>query len=1461
MASLPESIDHIEIPKLPSESVNNFIPYLTKNPDTPMNEIVEPYKAFESELRKVYAQQPSHEAVKDGHVNLVPIFAGHEEDLKVRARNLSIESEDEKSKYIMSLKKEDRKPSGAPAVVSSFKDFQHNFNLFSESSLTDLDWSNVVAAGSSVTTALLPVPEKWAGNKKNLREYYHEHLAPASDVDLFLYGLNEEQALEKIKQIERNIKDSILHETTTIRTKNAITIASQYPTRHVQIVLRLYDSISQIITGFDVDCACVAYTGDQVYAAPRAVAAFITQCNTIDLTRRSPSYENRLSKYSHRGFEVHWPLMDRTRIDPTIFERSFGRTQGLARLLILEKLPKIADRDSYMDQRRAERGRPALHRNYRSQYRMGGNIKDQEEDEVPDWVDQEEVASYHTMTVPYGPKYHAGKINRLLYAKDLLLNAEWNQPDDREVYLHRHPCFFGSAEEVIQDCCGYCPVPKTDEEIEVAEEETKNNVSGELKFITDDPGRQQIGSFNPITDEEWTTMAYVGDTARLCQAIVDGDLEHVQDWCEQEEVDINRRDYTGRTPLHLAVMTSTPEVVKCLIDHGARMIARLVDGRTALHIAAARGNTDMVKALMDKSLENEEEEEEKQEARRAARKAEREATDGPKALNGEALDENDESDSEASEITLESEEDSDSMTMGSFVKVDKEKENAEVCIESFFQQNHWPTVRNSNFFFNQDAVLEDDSEDPDVYEIDVIAWDYGLSPLHMAILNGHLGIIELLVSEYGADVLLPVKLVHPGTSNARGAIMTIVLAMSLPTEKAKEVVKLLIKLGATSAQADMNHFTTLHYIVSEDNSDLLDILLTHDRPAALGVLNNVGFSTTWGNDINSPLTTAVEKGYQEMVSKLLTLGAIPTVTFDDWIKAYLSKNQWAKNQSAENNMNQYRNSVMQPIIAAAAKEMGKSVENLLAHGADANTLEKTAHAILQHPQNISYQVAESLLDIIQKKLRALKEYKEPEQHIPEKPETLCDEKFYTYGLTEGTYKHWSALSDYQTKKHANKLQFRQYEESLKPQSQEGVKEKKEAIAKLIQELESAEQALIAAGAKPFAKLYPKIPKHIESRSHVYRPEKPKPFQTSFLFQVPDLNEMKKDGYLKLFEAAWSNDLETIKSMTLGTWAWLSEKPTNPPLKIAVKDGNGFSPFSIAALRGHHDLARKIVEICLTQYHKDDGVSNRQRWTMRGSDSDDDEDSDDGEDLPIYSELVSDKFTIDNLGEVSNVVKSDVLPLTMIEWPCMPQRFLGSDKKLKGGQSDLLEHALKRDDMALFKFIIELGDEQQALLAEEDDDQKCYTINRNVFYSAIRLGRTAMLAEMIKSTGAGIPLNALIKKSGIEIKTKPRYYQGLTVGGKKRADWAQAPGGDVQVVEEKIPPLLQAAHVGSIDSVEWFMSDAPMRRYKEFAENNKNDKRIKTLEQSGKGFDKTIGAWLDAKSNFFHFTRFEGIEHS
>jgi hypothetical protein len=122
----------------------------------------------------------------------------------------------------------------------------------------------------------------------------------------------------------------------------------------------------------------------------------MTQINTIDLTRRSPSYENRLSKYCRRGFEVYWPCLDRSRIDPTIFERSFARTVGLARLLVLEKLPTASEREKYLDERRSERGRPTINRFYNRFRHLRGNIKDRYEDEVAEWVDQAEVSDYHT---------------------------------------------------------------------------------------------------------------------------------------------------------------------------------------------------------------------------------------------------------------------------------------------------------------------------------------------------------------------------------------------------------------------------------------------------------------------------------------------------------------------------------------------------------------------------------------------------------------------------------------------------------------------------------------------------------------------------------------------------------------------------------------------------------------------------------------------------------------------------------------------------------------------------------------------------------------------------------------------------------------------------------------------------------------------------------------------------------
>lgn len=75
----------------------------------------------------------------------------------MRARELDRESDKEKDRYLLALPASYRRPNGASAMVGSMKEFRSNFNLFSELSLADLDWNNVVAAGSSVATSLLPI--------------------------------------------------------------------------------------------------------------------------------------------------------------------------------------------------------------------------------------------------------------------------------------------------------------------------------------------------------------------------------------------------------------------------------------------------------------------------------------------------------------------------------------------------------------------------------------------------------------------------------------------------------------------------------------------------------------------------------------------------------------------------------------------------------------------------------------------------------------------------------------------------------------------------------------------------------------------------------------------------------------------------------------------------------------------------------------------------------------------------------------------------------------------------------------------------------------------------------------------------------------------------------------------------------------------------------------------------------
>ncbi|KAL9038015.1 MAG: hypothetical protein Q9214_005449, partial [Letrouitia sp. 1 TL-2023] len=155
--------NNFELPKIPV-SHPEFIPYISKTKGKSVPELVKPFNQYEAKLRECFAQFPDHEALNDLCINAVPIFRDENEVLRIQPRK--VDDETLAQDYIMPLESKHRKSEGAPATVESMKDFKTNFNLFSESSLVDLDWTNVVAAGSSVVTPLLPVPDGYRQSKK-----------------------------------------------------------------------------------------------------------------------------------------------------------------------------------------------------------------------------------------------------------------------------------------------------------------------------------------------------------------------------------------------------------------------------------------------------------------------------------------------------------------------------------------------------------------------------------------------------------------------------------------------------------------------------------------------------------------------------------------------------------------------------------------------------------------------------------------------------------------------------------------------------------------------------------------------------------------------------------------------------------------------------------------------------------------------------------------------------------------------------------------------------------------------------------------------------------------------------------------------------------------------------------------------------------------------------------------------
>lgn len=207
------------------------------------------------------------------------------------------------------------------SLIQDIKNFEVLFNKKYGPVLSRLNYDNILIAGGAITSLLLQ--RNWD-----------------NDIDIFIYGLTEEEANYKVEEIIQNIYDSYLdfksaqiqaeHKKdvpnqdirgeiganevmNNIRNRHCISIQFNNGAK-IQIILRLYNTLSEILHGFDLGSCAMGYDGKQVYFTSLGKFAYEYLANVIDPSRRSTTYEKRLLKYYERGFNIILPLLDMTKL-------------------------------------------------------------------------------------------------------------------------------------------------------------------------------------------------------------------------------------------------------------------------------------------------------------------------------------------------------------------------------------------------------------------------------------------------------------------------------------------------------------------------------------------------------------------------------------------------------------------------------------------------------------------------------------------------------------------------------------------------------------------------------------------------------------------------------------------------------------------------------------------------------------------------------------------------------------------------------------------------------------------------------------------------------------------------------------------------------------------------------------------------------------------------------------------
>ena len=160
-----------------------------------------------------------------------------------------------------------------------------------QESLKDFPWAptpncQVVLAGGAVTGNIL-ITSRFG------------------DFDFFLITRDKEAAKTAVRAIANWVMNKSGSHYMGFRSQHAVSFTTTLGI--YQVVLRLYNSIEQVLCNFDIDCCCFAFDGVDCLSIPRGVESLRSGIIMADPERQSTTYARRLQKYMMRGFKVAFP--------------------------------------------------------------------------------------------------------------------------------------------------------------------------------------------------------------------------------------------------------------------------------------------------------------------------------------------------------------------------------------------------------------------------------------------------------------------------------------------------------------------------------------------------------------------------------------------------------------------------------------------------------------------------------------------------------------------------------------------------------------------------------------------------------------------------------------------------------------------------------------------------------------------------------------------------------------------------------------------------------------------------------------------------------------------------------------------------------------------------------------------------------------------------------------------------